>query len=625
MFSVRCGVIKSGLINRNGIQKLLNNTQLCRNLSYLTINNSESNKLLQDILNNKWKQNITASFSTEQLIKPVDPDVFGDISGNEYEKMELDDDEKEAEDFVRNESSIPRRLKLSAGQYAKLISDHIAKGDLNSAIQVLELVKKNRDKPTTYMYNLLLRGYAVQGNLKKCYKLYNDMKKRALKQNAATYTSILNACANSSDKELAMEILNNVRQELLQKNIPPNETHYNVMIKAYGKHKYLLEAFQLVDEMVDKRMSTDETTFNSLLYASISNKLNGLKYALIVWHLMHQRRIKPSILTYNLLLRAIRDTRLGNLKVTDSFIKNTPYSQIRLMDGATSDLLAIPPVITNFTLNAVLALPAPVSTDENLTKYKSSLPASTVEANENETAIAKSSPESEIILNDIQRKNRLILFGGYTGFLERMHKDNITPDVKTLTLLMGIVPDSLSIENDIIHIARSKKIPLNIDFFNMLIKKRCLRHDEKNAKKVLDEIQREGLIPNIVTWGVLAIGCRTHDEAIGLIEGMEATGHPLNTIVATTLLSNACLINHFVFVLDIMQRMYKNRVKPTEVTYKILDQFQTKISNIVLMKVKSRHSKDPRYKELFSKFNLRYDSWQKQFGREKIMNTSKQN
>lgn len=482
MFSVRCGVIKSGLINRNGIQKLLNNTQLCRNLSYLTINDSESNKLLQDILNNKWKQNIIASFSTEQLIKPVDPDIFGDISGNEYEKVELDDDEMEAEDFARNESSIPRRLKPSSGQYAKLISDHIAKGDLNSAIQVLELVKKNRDKPTTYMYNLLLRGYAVQGNLKKCYKLYNDMKKRTLKQNAATYTSIFNACANSSDKELAMEILNNVRQELLQKNIPPNETHYNVMIKAYGKHKYLLEAFQLVDEMVDKRMSTDATTFNSLLYASISDKLNGLKYALIVWHLMNQRRIKPSILTYNLLLRAIRETELGNLKVTDSFIKNTPYSQIRLMDGATSDLLAIPPVITNFALNAVLALPAPVSADKNLTKYKSSSPASVVGANENETAIAKSAPDSEIILNDIQKKNRLILFGGYTGFLERMHKDNITPDIKTLTLLMGIVPDSLSIENDIIHIARSQKIPLNIDFFNMLIKKRCLRRDEKNAK-----------------------------------------------------------------------------------------------------------------------------------------------
>ncbi|KAK0163369.1 hypothetical protein PV327_007057 [Microctonus hyperodae] len=625
MFSVRCGVIKSGLINCNGIQKLLNNTQLCRNLSYLTLNNSESNILLREILNNKWKQNITASFSTEQSFKPVDPDVFGDISGNEYEKVELDDDEKKAEDFAREESRIPRRLKPSSGQYAKIISDHIAKGDLNSAIQVLELVKKNRDKPTTYMYTLLLRGYAVQGNLKKCYKLYNDMKKRALKQNAATYTSIFNACANSSDKEMAIEILNNVRQELLQKNIPLNETHYNVMIKAYGKHNYLLEAFQLVDEMVDKRMATDEKTFNSLLYASISDKSSGLKYALIVWHMMHQRRIKPSILTYNLLLRAIRETQLGNLKLTDSFIKNTPYAQIQLIDGTTSDLLAIPPIITNFTLDAVLALPAPATTDNNLTKYKSSSPAIVVKANENETAIAKPSPVSEVILDDIQKKNRLILFGGYTGFLSRMYKNNVTPDIKTLTLLLGIVPDSLSIENDIIDIARREKIPLNIDFFNMLIKKRCLRHDDKNAKKVLDEIQREGLIPNIITWGVLAIGCRTYEEAIALIEGMEATGHPLNTIVATTLIGNACSKNHFVFVLDIMQRMYDNRVKPTEVTYKVLDQFQTKISNIILKKVKSKYSNSSRYKELFSKFNLRYNSWQKEFEREKIMNTNKKN
>lgn len=85
-------------------------------------------------------------------------------------------------------------------------------------------------------------------------------------------------------------------------------------------------------------------------------------------------------------------------------------------------------------------------------------------------------------MDAILKQNKLILFGGVEGFLEKMKNDRIEPTVKTVTYLMELVPDSTAAENEIIKYAKSKKISLDIDFYNMLIKKRALRSNKKDAK-----------------------------------------------------------------------------------------------------------------------------------------------
>lgn len=404
-------------------------------------------------------------------LDPKNPDVFGDLSGNKFEQLELDDDEKEIESFETNEHCVPKRLKLRPSQYAKMIEEHRNKGDMSSAMKVLDLVKENRDKPTYYMYNLLLKGWADQGNIRMCLKLLSIMKKKQLKKSGATYTSVLNACSNSNNREKALETLGNIRLELIQNCAKLEEAHYNVMIKTYGKHGCLEEAFLLVDEMVDKKMKVSEATFNSMMYAAISDEADGLRYVLKVWHLMQRWRIKPSLSTYNLLLRAIRDCKLGDLKVNDLLLEHSENSRILWNDCSTPDLLANPPVVSSLvdgliSKNYVMES-APAVGDTALSVIEND------NDNDNNTSIG---------LETIHKKNKLILFGGFNGFIERMKKDNVTPDPKTLTLMLNIAPASLAIENNIIEIARINKINLDIDFFNMLIKKRSFRKDYKNAK-----------------------------------------------------------------------------------------------------------------------------------------------
>lgn len=371
----------------------------------------------------------------------------------------MDELEKKEEEFQDREIRVPRRLKPSLGQYAKMIKSSVSKNDLNSALNVLDLIKKNRDKPTMYLYNLLLRGFAVQGDVKKCFSLYNKAKGHGLEPNAATYTSLFNVCAESKDSELALDYLKNLRQKLYEQQFPLNDTHYNVMIKAYSWHNQTFEAFQLVDEMRDKHLPIGESTYNALLHGAIAHKEGGLRYALIVWHLMRSWNIKPTLTTYNLFLRAIRDTDFKSLKPDEVLVSGTKrQTKILLKEGERPNLLASPPV-----LSTLLPL---AGKEQSITQYD---------------ADAEKQDES-INLNDVLLSNRLLLFGGVSGFLNQMVVDDVKPNEKTIALLMDLIPNSVAAENLLLKIADDNNIKLNIDVYNMLIKRRSMRFHYKAAK-----------------------------------------------------------------------------------------------------------------------------------------------
>jgi len=394
-----------------------------------------------------------SNFCTQKLSKSAD--VFGDISGRKFERFPMDEREQKEEEFQDKEAYVPRRLKPSLGQYAKMIKSHISKNDLNSALKVLDLIKENRDKPTLYLYNLLLYSFAKQGDIKRCFSLYNKAKKHGLQPNAATYTSLFNACA-LADSAAALEHLDQLRKSLYERQFPLNEAHYNAMVKAYSWHGQIVKAFQLADEMRDRRIPIGESTYNSLFHGAISDKEAGLRHALIVWHLMRLKNIKPSLITYNLLLRAIRDTNLGNLKLDDVLLSGFDQTKISVTEGERPDLLASPPVLSTLLLS---------EKEQNIMKCNT------------DASIQKSVNLDNVLVN-----NRLILFGGLEGFLNRMFNDGVKPDVKTITLLLDLIPNSVPAENLLIKTADEKNIELDIDFFNMLIKRRSMRFDYKAAK-----------------------------------------------------------------------------------------------------------------------------------------------
>lgn len=125
---------------------------------------------------------------------------------------------------------------------------------------------------------------------------------------------------------------------------------------------------------------------------------------------------------------------------------------------------------------------------------------------------------SLISLSEVQKPHeRFILLGGLSGFLEQMKQRNITPDIEMFTSLLEVIPPTRTAEKQLLMYVRRIGLKADIDFFNILIKQRSMRFDYEGGKEVLTMIHTAGLSPDIVTYGVLALGCQTAAEARELL------------------------------------------------------------------------------------------------------------
>lgn len=429
-------------------------------------------------------QTLWRNFASANLQEAAD--VFGDLGDKQYEKTDMDEFELQEEEFLKNEAKQPRRLVPSPGRYADKIKQHIQSRDLKAAVGVLDQIKKDRNEPNEYMYNLLIRALAMQGQLKECFSLYNRMKKQNLKPTSPTYVSLLNACANSSRSKLALEKLNDIRQLFVEKQIKLNPVHYNVMIKVYGRHGRLLEAFQLVDEMRDQKLTIGISTCNFLLQGSITDKDAGFRHSLVVWHILRCRNLKPDIFTYNLLLRSARDCKLGKFNVRDLLVSPSPEvppAEITYSDRI--NLLAYPPVLSQtMPLISDSKKCTDTDSDDNLQHTRESTELVAVNKSDSmlEPAVESTDTVPDVYLESSSPEKNLILMGGFNNFIDQMKKDNVQPDIKTITFLMELVPSTESAEKAVLKYAKAMGVQLDIDFYNLLIRKRSFRFDYDSAQ-----------------------------------------------------------------------------------------------------------------------------------------------
>lgn len=94
---------------------------------------------------------------------------------------------------------------------------------------------------------------------------------------------------------------------------------------------------------------------------------------------------------------------------------------------------------------------------------------------------------------------------------------------------------------------------------------------------VLNDMQSYHFTPNIMTFGVLAIGCRRHKDGIELLQQMDAIGYEANYIILETLLYHACRYRDFNYILHLMHYLFKRRIILSQNMLHILDKFDAVI------------------------------------------------
>lgn len=67
------------------------------------------------------------------------------------------------------------------------------------------------------------------------------------------------------------------------------------------------------------------------------------------------------------------------------------------------------------------------------------------------------------------------MLGGMNGLLHRMSKDRVEPNLKTFTELLEVIPSNLKEEGNLLTALKDKAVTPDVDFFSILIKRRCAR------------------------------------------------------------------------------------------------------------------------------------------------------
>lgn len=89
------------------------------------------------------------------------------------------------------------------------------------------------------------------------------------------------------------------------------------------------------------------------------------------------------------------------------------------------------------------------------------------------------------------------------------------------------------------------------------------------------------MIPDIITFGVLAIGCRMHKDGRELLEQMETIGYAPNYVILETLILNACSTRNFTYVLYLMKYILENRIEPSQQMLNTLEKFDELMLQII--------------------------------------------
>lgn len=521
-------------------------------------------------------------------------DSFGSLTPN----VNAADDEFEDEDDIKEENFIknPKRKsdQKSTKQYADMIKDHLKHNRIKEAIDVLEVnIKEDGFRPMNYIFNLLIDGCAKVGYTKKAFNLFTRMRQRGLKVTGATYTSLFNACANSPYKHEGLEKAIRLREIMAEKGYEPNGNNYHAMIKAFGRCGDMQTAFILVDEMIDKKLLVTTETFNFLLQACISDQELGFRHALLVWHKMYQKGLKPDIYSFNLMIRCCRDTRLGDIKSTEEVIqtillRNPDENLDKLEDGNKSEKL----ITSGSEIQSTK--PQDIQFMPNLIALRPNL-GNLIEIKEVK-----------------QPSDRFLLLGGLTGYFDLMRHFQVSPDLKTFTELMDVIPNTKEMDIRLLKIIRKAQIQCDVDFFNILIKRRALRNDYIGAREVVDDmIKRAKLEPDIVTYGVLALTCQTRDEAWELINEMRDKGIKMNLPILGGMLKQACYNKQFDYILDILYIIKKFNMKPND---KIMDTVDRFVVSCNYLKKKDNKNLPRNFRENVKRFKEDYVKWKEAVG-----------
>lgn len=578
------------------------------------------------------------SFQREfPIFEGHDPDTFGTLSDEAGSVLDAeftpDDEDDDPAEFTKLK-------RMSDKKYENDIKQLVADRKIKEALNLFfEIQKAYEVKPTHVMFTLLIGGCGRVGYTKMAFKLFKMMRDRGMDPTPATLTGLFNSCAESPYPDTALVKAGKLYEQIKLKNWVPSNLTYHAMIKAFGKCGDLNMAFRIMDEMADAKHAITTETFAFLLMACISDKEAGFSLGLKVMRTMLWKKIRPSVYCYNLFLRTVRECGVGPPEMFQELLESTAKPNKAKLIGKkdeTADMLRIEArllpdgdeVSNHSGEDAGFARP---NSDDYYPEQESKADkaeASSAGSAEEGAASATSLATLPNLLSPTFRHtgqivglgevtepyHRLLMCGGLKGMMDHFRNMSVQPNAKTVTLLMDCIPNNCGAEEELIAESDKIGVKLDVDFFNMLIKRRAFRLEKEAAKDVLLMITRRHLYPDVITFGVLALTVHTKKEGVDFLRTMQDAGLTVNEETWGTLVCNACFKSNFWFLVYLMNYAKTQNIRASAAALRAISKASDRTRRALLRKERGQEAPflTPFVESGFQEFCLVYEDWLKE-------------
>lgn len=124
-------------------------------------------------------------------------------------------------------------------------------------------------------------------------------------------------------------------------------------------------------------------------------------------------------------------------------------------------------------------------------------------------------------------------------------------------------------------------------------------------------IYKANLKTDIVTYGVLALGCRTREEAWELITEMNDKGIKMNMPILGAMVKQGCCTRDYEYIMDILEIVKKFKLKPNDQMIETLDRF---VVGCNAAKKKDNKNLPPNFRKHVKIFKERLQKWKEDMG-----------
>lgn len=595
-------------------------------------------------------------------------DTFGNLTDNPkqeplYHSTQVQnkaDELHEDSDDENEEDPKPLRVyyrKLPPGWYTKQMEKFAKEGKIDRAIDVLQVImlKNDRIRPLPTHYYTLISLISKTGDTRKAFGFYKKMRDFGYEPIPQVFTALFNACSKSIyGKEDGFRRATKLIYTMKAKNITPSQITFNAMIKTFGCLGQTEIALHLADQSI-KLYKPDDKTFANILMAAAGDEKAGFSLAIGVWRIASLCQIKPTLYHYMLLLRVVRCCEIGDISTfyrvllqtspfamqkqlcetlnkylemnkvsqetvclpSDTYIQqlncpsqNIPNNEISDQNQSRSNQTQSELYLTDAASSPQQDMSGSSTETNQLTVHPPTANSSKVRNNEFPDVLKPGEILLRVLnMHAVQNKYvRLDMLGGVSGFLARMKRDGLTPNLAVFGQLFDIV-DTLQEEDYLFSMMEELGISPDIDIISHAMLKRLRRMQPEQAKKLVQLMEEKGVQPNIFIFKYLNyILCKDGDTMRQFLDDLLANELPLTVHLMDGLMRNTHLtLQDKKYILQLMEQQ---DIHPTcyflETLHKIL---RVTRERIIVQKEKDMHVSDE--EKMFSDFNKFIEEWLK--------------